>query len=70
MGEVARQQVVDVPLVQAIQAKAEVVQVRVHLIGRPEAISAVESSVKAYNQVSDVTLRKAFDQFLEPGVNL
>ena len=52
----ACQKVIEVPFVQAVEAKGEGVVVRVHLVSRPETIGAVNQSVQGNYYGNEIVL--------------
>lgn len=60
MREVAKEEVVDVALVQSIQTEAEVVEVLVHLPSGPEQVGGIAEGVKGYNRYSNISSWNSF----------
>ena len=61
----AQEEVVDVALVEPIQAEAEVVQVLVDLPARPKAVGCIAKGVQGYDWYSDISTWQSLQEVLQ-----
>jgi hypothetical protein len=56
MCKMTCEQIVEVPLVKAIQTECEVVQIGMHLVFGPEEIRSVEEGIKSYDDGANISI--------------